>query len=109
MFLSHEPANVLFLLSHMRTQVNTPSDPDLLPRGLNKSTVWIMGLLVETVVTDFANHCLSPCFSSHVSVLLLWHLPPLQPDTNQGANSMLIKPLADCLGHIVEEEGHVRL
>lgn len=53
-----------------------------------KSSV-ILGIIVLVCV-----------FFSHVPVLWLRHLLPLHPDTNIGATSMLITPLAICLGHL---------
>lgn len=49
------------------------------PRGLNKSMVGIMRLLMEKVVTDLGN-CLNLCFLLYAPVLLPWLLLPIQPD-----------------------------
>lgn len=55
-----ESASVSYLLNHMRTQVNTElSDP--WPGGLNKLMIWIIGLLMEKIVTYLRNYCLNPC------------------------------------------------
>lgn len=65
--------------------------------------VQITGLLAEKVVTDFENYCLN--LSLHVPVLLLWHLPPMWPDSHQMSHLHASEPLADRLGHVVEEGG----
>lgn len=59
----------------------------------------------DRVVTNSGNYCLPLCFLLRAPVLLLWHLPPLQQPTTKRAISMLMKPLADHSGLIVEEGG----
>ena len=63
----------------MRTQVDNSSDATFSLR-LSKSIVWFLGLL--DLITYFGNQ-LSLSFLSHVSVLLLCCLPPVQPDSHQ--------------------------
>lgn len=70
------------------------------PRGLNNSLVWGTGILIEKVVTNLGNHGLDLCSPLHVSVLVLWHLIPI--DSNH--YSMAVKLFADCSGHIVEKK-----
>ena len=83
-------------------QVNTLSDPtprilikDLMS-GLNHGALggkklFILGIIVL------------PCFLLDVHILLLCHLPPVQPHSHQKrATSMLMKPLADHSGHTAE-------
>lgn len=52
-------------------------------RGLNKSVIQIIGLLVEKFVSNLGDHYLNLYFLLHVSLLLLWHLPPMQPNSHQ--------------------------
>ena len=62
LFIPEESANVSLLLNHTRTQVNALSDPTLISRGLSKSVVWILRLLVEKIITYFGNHYFNLCF-----------------------------------------------
>ena len=87
-FRPGEFANVASLLNHMRTPVNSQSiRPEL--RGLSKSVVQIRGLLVKKIVTYFGNIFI--CFLSHVPLLLLWYLPPRQPDRHQMSHLQMNK------------------
>lgn len=72
------------------------------PRRLNKSVNQIMQFLVEKVFTDVGNDCLN-LFSFACPVLLLWYLPPMQPESCHWAIPKLAKPLADHSGHIAEQ------
>ena len=46
-FIPDKSANGLSLLNHIRAQMNTFEWSDLQFRGINKSMIWIMGLLME--------------------------------------------------------------
>lgn len=60
-----------------------PEQSDPQPRGLDKSVVQIMGLLVEKTVAYFGNYYLNLCFLLNVPLRLLWYLPPTQPECHQ--------------------------
>ena len=45
--------------------------------------VWTTRFLAEKVVIDFWNHCLLLCSLWQVTLLLLWHVPPVQPGSHQ--------------------------
>lgn len=61
------------------------------------------GTLGGKSVTYFGNHYLDLCFLLLGPLLLLRHLPPVQPTAAKWAASMPVTPLADCSGHIVKE------
>lgn len=44
---------------------------------------WCDSLLVEKIFTYFGNLYLNMCFLLHVSVLLMWYLPLVQPNSCQ--------------------------
>lgn len=74
---------------------------DLIPQ-LNKSVGQIMGLLMEKKIV--LGIIILMCFLLNVPISLLWYLPPMQPDSHpEQSTSMLVNPLADRSGHIVEE------
>ena len=102
--LPDEPVNV----SSFKSQRGTSKCPKWLdapqPRRLNKSVNQIMQFLVEKVFTDVGNDCLN-LFSFACPVLLLWYLPPMQPESCHWAIPKLAKPLADHSGHIAEQGG----
>lgn len=81
-FIPDESANESSLLNHTDTN-ECPEWSNPQPKGFNKSRVWILGLLVEKVVSDLGNYCLNPCFLLRVPARLLWHLPPMQPASLQ--------------------------
>ena len=45
--------------------------------------VWTTRFLAEKVVIDLGNHCLHLCSLWQVTLLLLWHIPPVQPGSHQ--------------------------
>ena len=65
--------------------------------------VRITGLLVEKADSELEHRCLNLCFLLHVTVLLVWYLPPGSQIAAKGVTSMLMKHLADCSGHTIEE------
>lgn len=69
MFTPDESANVLSLLYHMDIS-ECPECFDPQPRGLSKSMVKIMGLLMEKDVTTLGNYYLNLCFLFHVPVII---------------------------------------
>lgn len=69
MFTLDESANVLSLLNHMDIS-ECPECFDPQPRGLSKSMVKIMGLLMGKDVTNVGNYCLNLCFLLHMPVII---------------------------------------
>lgn len=67
MFTPDESASVLSLLNH--TDISEcPECFDPQPKGLSKSMVKIMGLLMEKDVTYLGNYYLNLCFLLHMPV-----------------------------------------
>ena len=80
-FTPDEHANISSIFNHMRTQMNSLSD---LIYRLGDICQWFGSwALSRKVVTDFKNHFLNLCFPLNLSILLLWHLPPMQSDSHQ--------------------------
>lgn len=92
---------IIFIRSHEDTGEYREC-PDPPPRGLSKSMVWIMGLLIEKIVTDFGNHCLNlfslVCLYCYCGICLQG-----SQKATKGTISMLVKFPADWSGHIVKE------
>lgn len=65
--------------------------------------VWIVGLLAENAFPYFGSHYLSRCYLLHVPVLLLWYLPPTQPDSCWTSHLRAGHTPGDHSGHIVTE------
>lgn len=91
----------LFLNHEWMSWVIWPTFPQ--PRGLNKSVAWVLELLMTKTVTYFENHYFNLCLLMHMPILLLWYLPPRQPDGRQMsclyASGTLCPPLrARCRG-----------
>lgn len=92
MFMPDASANVSSLLSHLRTQVNTPSDPTPSRGGL-KISGSAYALLVKTVVTGLKYHRLNLCSPRrclHCCGICLQSCP-----TAPNRLPVLVKPLAD--------------
>ena len=64
-----------------------------------------MGILMEKIVTYFGNHYLNLCSLLHVSILLLWHLSPMQPYSCQRNSSRVVETLADAQGTFWRGQG----
>ena len=65
-----------------------------------------MGLLVGKIAAPNGNPYLNLCFLLHVRVLLLWRLPPPQPDTCQTDTSVLVDPLLITTQAALEKGAH---
>lgn len=96
-FIPDKSANGSSLSNHIRAQMNTFEWSDLQFRGINKSIIWIMGLLMEKniYITYFGNYCLNLCFFLHKPLLLLWRLFQDRQIATKWSTPMLMKPLAD--------------
>lgn len=74
---------------------------DSQPRGLDKSVVQILGLLVKKAVAYFVNYYLNLCFLLNVPFRLLLYLPPMQPECRQtvplpASDTLCCPPRARC-------------
>ena len=79
-YIPDESAEVSSLLNHIKTEVNVLTDLTLSPGDLINQ--WFRSR-VEKIITYFGNYYLDLCFLLYVPLLLLWHLPPVQPDRHQ--------------------------
>lgn len=86
-FIPEESVDVSSLLNHMRTQVNSLSDPthslgDLAINCLDHGTLSRKTKQNKTI-TLFWNLYHDLHFLLYVPLLMLWYLPPAQPDSHQ--------------------------
>ena len=108
LFTPDESANRSSLLSYIRTQENTLSDPTPQPRQLRKSEAWILELLEGVKKTHTQNCCIISLicvFSCLYLYCCCSTLSPTQPKSHQMSHFMLIKSLADSIqAHWEKEE-----
>lgn len=92
-FIPDKSANVLPLLNHMRTQVNTVSDPilslgDLINQWFRSRPSWWK----RPPRKYFRKRYLNLCFLLRVPIL--WSLLPVQPDSYQTIHVCASEPFA---------------
>lgn len=102
-FLSDESVNVSPVSNHMRTFVKSLGHLTSSLMGVSKLMVWIMGLLVEKlflILGIIILICVFSCMCLHFCSGLCVQC---SQRATKGATSMLIRPFAECSGHIMEE------